>query len=65
MAKKIREMENHHNQAMTSGAAQRQEAKGQRAANLKVVVLRLEPQEYEAFQQLGGADAFKAWLREN
>lgn len=64
---KIREVETHHNQKMTDGAAahvQNQESRPD-GTKQKVVVLRLTDAEYQAFKAQGGAKAFKAWLADN
>jgi predicted DNA binding CopG/RHH family protein len=65
---KVREVETHHNQKLTDGAATHmsldtESQKG--SAKQKVVVLRLSEAEYQAFKAKGGAKGFKAWLAES
>lgn len=64
---KIREVETHHNQKLTQGAASHLQAgvpeRGD-GTKQKVVVLRLSDAEYQAFKARGGAKAFKSWLSE-
>lgn len=62
MTKKAREMETHHNQKITTGAAKKLSQTQGQSDHKKIVALKLSPIEALALKHLGGIQGLKSLL---